>query len=113
MDINTCAEYFVDVQDAAILHVAAVVFPHAQNQRIFAFADRFSWDAILDILRKIDPQRKFPDHFSGGTDPNKIEPRAKAEALLKAMGLPGWTSLEDSIRMNVRGLQSDAVQGTT
>lgn len=97
-------EYFVDVQDAARLHVAAALLPHIENQRIFAFAQRFSWDSILDIMRKRDPSRKLPADFSGGEDPNEILPREAAERLLQELGFPGWTSLEDSIHKNLEGL---------
>lgn len=94
-------EYFVDVQDAARLHVAATILPQVQNQRIFAFAGKFSWDLIMDIMRKRDPSRKIPDNFSGGEDPNVIQPRDKAEKLLQDLGLPGFTSLEQSIANNL------------
>lgn len=98
------AEYFVDVQDVGRIHLAATIFPHVQSQRVFAFAERFSWDTILEIMRKRDPNRKLPDNFSGGKDPNEIQPRDKAEQLLKDLGFPGWTSLEQSIANNLEGL---------
>jgi len=94
-------EWFVDVEDTALLHVAAAVLPNVQDQRIFGFAVRFNWDDVLAILRSLDPKRKIPENFSGGLDPNEIEPRDKAEGLLKEMGRPGWKSLQDSIKENV------------
>ncbi|KAM5347407.1 hypothetical protein ACJ41O_010412 [Fusarium nematophilum] len=97
-------QYYVGVEDAALLHVAAGLLPNIQDQRIFAFAGRFSWDAVIDIMRELDPQRKLPEHFSGGEDPNEIEPRDKAEKLLQELGRPGWTSLADSIAANVKDL---------
>lgn len=84
------------------LHVAGALLPHVQDQRIFAFAGRYSWDKIMEIMRGLDPQRKLPENFSGGEDPNEIEPRPKAEALLRELGRPGWTSLADSIAANVK-----------
>ncbi|KAB5555072.1 hypothetical protein GE09DRAFT_1123420 [Coniochaeta sp. 2T2.1] len=48
-------EYFIDVDDAGRLHVAAAVLP---NLRIFGFAERFNWDIVLDIFRKHMPGRK-------------------------------------------------------
>ncbi|PNP77063.1 hypothetical protein FNYG_09676 [Fusarium nygamai] len=95
-------QYYIDVDDTGRLHVAAAVFDHVKEQRIFGFAGRFSWDAVLDILRKNFPNRTFPENFSGGEDPNEIEPRDKAEQLLKDLGRPGWTSLEESILSNVK-----------
>ncbi|KAM0231263.1 hypothetical protein ACHAPO_008642 [Fusarium lateritium] len=97
-------QYFIDVDDTGRLHVAAAIFEHVKDQRIFAFAGRFSWDQVLDILRKHYPQKTFPENFLSGEDANEIEPRDKAEQLLKDLGRPGWTSLEDSIIANVEDL---------
>lgn len=94
-------EYFVNVEDAALLHVAAGVLPQVRSQRIFAFGGKFCWDWILAIMRKIEPGRKLPADFSGGEDQTEIVPRAKAEELLREMGRPGWTNLEDTIAQNV------------
>lgn len=92
------SEYFVDVQDVGRLHVAAVLLGKVRSERIFAFAARYNWDAVLGILRELEPRRTFPDNFSGGEDPNEIQPRYKAEGYLRDLGRPGWTSLEESVR---------------
>ncbi|KAM0244213.1 hypothetical protein ACHAP5_006425 [Fusarium lateritium] len=94
-------QYYIDVDDTGRLHVATALFDHLKDQRIFGFAGRFNWDEILGIMRKHYPDREFPDNFSGGRDANEIKPAEKAEQLLKDMGRPGWTSLEDSIVANV------------
>lgn len=86
----------------ALLHVAGAILPHVQDQRIFAFADQFSWDKVLKIMREIDPSRNLPEDFSGGDDPNVIVPRPKAEKLLQELGRPGWTSLKESVAANVQ-----------
>lgn len=36
-------EYFVDVQDNACLHVAAMTNPEVNNERLFAFTEPFNW----------------------------------------------------------------------
>lgn len=63
---------------------------------------------MLDILRVDEPDKKFPDNFSGGSVDNVIEPRNKAEQLLRDLGRPGWTSLKDSILDNVKELKESA-----
>ncbi|KAH6974425.1 hypothetical protein BKA56DRAFT_634334 [Ilyonectria sp. MPI-CAGE-AT-0026] len=98
-------QYFINVQDTGRLHVAAAVLPHVEDQRIFGFAGRFNWDQLLDIFRKSEPEKKVVDNFSGGEDPNEIEPRAKAEQLLRDLGRPGWTSLEETILANVKDVK--------
>ena len=99
---ESLTEYYVDVEDTAMLHVAAGLLSNVRDQRIFAFGGRFSWDTILDIMRTLEPGRKLPDNFSGGEDPNEIEPRPKAEKLLLELRSLGWTSLADSVMANVR-----------
>ncbi|KAH7274693.1 hypothetical protein MRS44_007048 [Fusarium solani] len=99
-------QYFVNVQDSARLHVAAALFADVKDERIFAFAGRFSWDTILDIFRKAEPNRKFADNFSSGDDPNEIQPRARAEQLLRELGEPGWVSLEQTILELVEQLRA-------
>ncbi|KAF9774666.1 hypothetical protein IL306_007304 [Fusarium sp. DS 682] len=94
-------QYFINVQDTGRLHVAAAIFDNIKDQRIFGFAGRFSWDDILDILRKTAPDRKLPDNFSGGSDPHDIKPRDKAEQLLRGLGRPGWVTLEETILDNI------------
>ncbi|KAI0460037.1 hypothetical protein F5B21DRAFT_455030 [Xylaria acuta] len=91
-------QYFVDVQDIGRLHVAAAIIKSVRSQRIFGFAYRYNWDSILEILRGLEPAKAFPENFSGGEDPNEIEPRHEAEQLLRELGRPGWTSLYESIR---------------
>ncbi|KEF62907.1 uncharacterized protein A1O9_00881 [Exophiala aquamarina CBS 119918] len=103
-------QYYVDVEDTAVLHVAAALLTRIQDQRIFAFGGRFSWDAILDAMRRLDPERNLPDNFSGGEDPNEIEPRQKAEELLQELGRPGWTSLKNSIAANIKGVELKELQ---
>ncbi|KAF4952435.1 hypothetical protein FSARC_12630 [Fusarium sarcochroum] len=90
-------QYFVNVQDVARLHLAGAKLPGVRDKRIFAFAEHFSWDVILGIMRKHWPDRKIIDDFSGGKDLHAIKPRSYAEQLLRDLECPGWTSLEDTI----------------
>ncbi|WAO87457.1 Epimerase domain-containing protein [Fusarium falciforme] len=94
-------QYYINVQDTGRLHVAAAVFDHIKERRIFGFAGRFNWDEILDILRKVAPNKEFPANFSSGSDANEIKPRAEAEQLLRDLGRPGWVSLEETVLANV------------
>ncbi|KAI1116065.1 aldehyde reductase [Nemania sp. NC0429] len=97
-------QYFVDVEDDALLHVAAVIHPGVESERIFAFAEPENGDLLLAILRKLYPGRKFPANFQSDKDLSNIVPIKRAEALLREMGKDGWTSLEESIRRNTEDL---------
>ncbi|KPM35110.1 hypothetical protein AK830_g11462 [Neonectria ditissima] len=103
-----CTEYFIGASDTGALHVAGAILPEVTDERIFGFAGRFSWDAILDVFRKLEPEKKFAENFSGGEDPNEIEPAPRAEQLLRDLGRPGWASLEEVVNDNVRDLRTAA-----
>lgn len=93
------------MQDTARLHVAALTRPDISNQRLFAFAHPFTTNDLLHTLRKLYPKRQFAEDILGlEEDKNRILPAGRAERILKEMGRPGWTSLEDSLRMNTEKL---------
>ncbi|GIK00982.1 hypothetical protein Aspvir_005012 [Aspergillus viridinutans] len=97
-------QYFVDVQDDALLHVAAVIHPGVQFERVFAFAEPVNGDSVLAILCKLYPSRSFPANFQAEEDLSEIVPWKRAQALLREMGRDGWTSLEQSIKRNTEDL---------
>jgi len=95
--------YFVNVLDAALLHVVALTNPSVQNERLFAFAEPFNWNDVLEIMRRLYPDREFPEDIECGRDLSVVDNR-KAKELLRGMGREGWTGLEESVRENVVGL---------
>ncbi|KAL8920774.1 MAG: hypothetical protein Q9208_006104 [Pyrenodesmia sp. 3 TL-2023] len=93
-------QWMVDVQDTARLHVAALVDPDVENQRILAFAHPFNWNDVLACLRKLAPDRSWADDMEGlGRDLSKLDNRPGAE-LLRKFGRSGWTSMEESVKNN-------------
>jgi nucleoside-diphosphate-sugar epimerase len=91
-------QYYINVQDNARVHVAALIFSDVENERLFTFAHPFSWNDILAALRKLYPTHKFIDDLPNlGQDLSKVA-NQRAEELLKRFGLPGWTSLEKSVK---------------
>lgn len=75
-----------------------------QEERILAFPFPYNGNAMLACLRKIYPDKKFPEDI-------KDEPRdlskvytSRGASLLRSLGWPGWTSMEDSVRENTANL---------
>lgn len=98
-------QYFVDVQDTAMLHYVALANPKVQNERLFAFAAPFNFNDILATLRELYPDRKFAQDLLGlETDLSVIEPARRAEQLLEEVKGSGWTSLKDSVQLNSKDL---------
>ncbi|KAH9205319.1 hypothetical protein DL95DRAFT_528881 [Leptodontidium sp. 2 PMI_412] len=96
--------WFVDVQDTARLHVAALMYPGVQNERVFAFAGAFGYNDLVRGLRKVLPDKEVPQELADEKRDLTTFPIERGAELLRAMGRPGWTSLEYSLRLNVEEL---------
>ncbi|KAJ9608479.1 hypothetical protein H2200_007467 [Cladophialophora chaetospira] len=100
-------QYFIDVHDDARLHVAALLNPAVQNERLAAFAEPFNWTDIIGILSKLRPENKqlpkAPENE--GRDISDVQGIKRAEELIKSFfGVPGFTKLEDSIKAGIRNV---------
>ena len=107
--VPTClpyVEYFVDVRDTARLHIAALTDPDIHNERVFAFAEPFNWNDVLDILRKLRPRHIFsPDMENAERDLSVVAPHARAEDILKKnFGQDGFMPLEETLKANIAHL---------
>ncbi|KAM3077216.1 hypothetical protein ACMFMG_003319 [Clarireedia jacksonii] len=99
-------QYFVDVQDNARLHVSALTNPDVKNERLFAFAEPFNSNDVLRVFRKLRPEAKIMDDFHDDNirDLSKVANTRALELLKSDFGQSGWTSLEESLRMNIEDL---------
>ncbi|OQO01855.1 hypothetical protein B0A48_12328 [Cryoendolithus antarcticus] len=92
-------QWFINVDDDAKLHVAALLDSEAAGKRLFAFAAPFTWNDVLAILRKLEPGKKLVGDRDMGEDLSEV-PNGEAEALLKKHYGHGWTGLEETIKQN-------------
>ncbi|GLA64676.1 hypothetical protein AtubIFM54640_006400 [Aspergillus tubingensis] len=99
--------YCVGIEDVALLHVAALINPTVQNERLFAYGWPFFWNDLATIYRDIFPNRELPTDLPGpdkDADLLDVKPSKRSEDLLKEMGKPGWSSLKEIIVANAYGL---------
>ncbi len=95
------ARWFVNVTDVALLFVAALTEGNVVGERLFAYAEQFNNNDSLRMLRKLGPDRKFPDDFKDESrDLSTVDTRRSVE-LLKKYGRPGFAGMEESIRQIV------------
>ena len=94
----------VNVKDTARIHVAALIDPEVENERIMAFAYPCNWNAILACLRELFPAKDFPKDFKGAPRDLAELDNSRGAHLLKKFGRPGWTSMLESVRDNTKGL---------
>ncbi|KAF8863136.1 NAD(P)-binding protein [Acephala macrosclerotiorum] len=98
-------QWFVDVQDCARLHVAALIDPDVKNERLFAYAETFNANDLLKIFRKLQPGKQFPaDYADNSRDLSIVKNERSIELLEKDFGRPGWTTLEESIKNCIQDL---------
>lgn len=98
------------MKDVALLHVAGLTHPEVTNERLFAFGNAFTWHEVVSIYQKAFPDRVFSSELPGAKKMvhYDIGPDARAQDLLRVMGKPGWSTLEDTLMANV----SDIFQAT-
>ncbi|KIY00479.1 uncharacterized protein Z520_04164 [Fonsecaea multimorphosa CBS 102226] len=101
-------QWYVDVRDDARVHVAALLDPKVENERLFAFAGPYNWTDVINILTNLRPDNdKIPKAPPNeGRDLTDIKGSKRAEELIKSFfGVPGWTSLEDSLAAGIADLK--------
>ncbi|KAF3399498.1 hypothetical protein DPV78_006435 [Talaromyces pinophilus] len=94
-------QWYVDVEDTALLHLAALTLPEVQGERLLAFAGQYSWTQILEILHRRFPGRirlkALPTDGQEVVDKGEVDNRWSIE-VLKIMGKKeGFASLEDTL----------------
>lgn len=54
------SQFVVDVKDTALLHIAGLVKPDVEGERVFAFAWRKRWTDVFPMLERMYPGHTFP-----------------------------------------------------
>ncbi|KAF2670264.1 NAD(P)-binding protein [Microthyrium microscopicum] len=91
-------QYYINVQDNARVHVAALIYEDVANERLFSFAHPYTWNDILAVFRKLYPERKFIEDLPDLGQDLSIVANGRAEELVKRFGRPGWATLEESVK---------------
>jgi hypothetical protein len=98
-------EWYVNVDDTARLHVAALLSISIADERIFAFAKPFTWNEVLAILRELYPFKTFADDIPDVQLSNMKVPTDRGAQLLRdVFGREGWTGLRETVAENVKDL---------
>ncbi|CAN8096001.1 unnamed protein product [Discula destructiva] len=92
-------QYEIDVEDTAMLHVAAMLHPDVQGERVFGYAFKKNLTNTLQLLRELYPQRKLmdPPENEGEFEAN-ILGRPRAEEVLQWVKGSGWASYKESLK---------------
>jgi hypothetical protein len=88
--------YYINASDNAKLHMAALVDPACNGERVFAFAAPHDYNDLLAIFRKLEPGRDFGEDVDVGEDLTRV-PNKEAEELLRKHYGHGFVGLEESV----------------
>lgn len=94
-------QWFVDLRDSARLHVAAAVLKGIEGERVFAWAETYTWPRVAKILEETMGTKVPIELKDKGVDLSK-PPLERSEAYLKRMGLEGWESFEEAVKLNIK-----------
>ena len=94
-------QYHCDTEDVGRLHVAALIHPGCENERLLGHADRWNWNDMLAMFRRWYPDNTFPQDLHLGSDISTVEDAKSRELLKDVYGQERWVGLEASVRQNV------------
>ena len=91
-------QYYVDVEDCALIHVAALLEPDVRNERLFAFAQPFNYSELVEALKEIDPSKsEYPPASNEDRDLSEVA-NGRALELLKRYGRADFKDLRTSLK---------------
>lgn len=92
-------QFEIDAKDTGMLHVAALLHPDVDGERIFGFAFRKNLTIMIQYLRELYPDKTFPDPpVDEKENLGNVEGQARAEELLKWVKGSGWTGFKESLK---------------
>jgi nucleoside-diphosphate-sugar epimerase len=99
-------QWEVNVQDDARVHIGALIDGTVQGERLFAYASSFNWNDLLEAIRKVRPEKEVMGNFEGmGRDETTVDNEPARNLLKKWFGQDDWTSLEDTVRQALKGVE--------
>ncbi|CAG8037221.1 unnamed protein product [Penicillium salamii] len=98
--------WYIDVEDVARLHIAALLDPNIQSERIFGTAAKFRWTDVIAIMRRLRPNNpNIPDAPNDIQCPFDYALAPRAEQILLGFSGSSWVSLEDSLEQAIVDLE--------
>ncbi|KAI3318984.1 NAD(P)-binding protein [Xylariaceae sp. AK1471] len=93
----------VNLEDCALLHLAALTREDVRNERLLALGEIFDFNRMVDVLGRLSLGSNLPQKLADSIKPVAGFDTKREAELLKALGKDGFTGLEDSVRMCLAG----------
>jgi nucleoside-diphosphate-sugar epimerase len=95
-------QWYIDVRDAARLHVASAVLDGVEGERVYGYAKAYTWPEVAGVIER-EMEMKVPIELKDkGQDLSTPVSRDVSEGYLKRLGLKGWVPLDESVKENIR-----------
>ena len=94
----------VPVDDIARLHIGGLLLPSIKEQRLIAAPHPVNWVQVLDIFRKLYPNKKFYDNPETAPEAVRSYDSEPALKVLKELGRDGWVPLEEALEKTVEAV---------
>jgi nucleoside-diphosphate-sugar epimerase len=91
----------INLEDCALLHLAALTLEDVHAERILGLGQAYTFNDIIDAMRKIDPTHDLPEKLETPGNINFTVDVSRTEHLLARVGKFGMTGLEESVRQCV------------
>lgn len=80
------------------MHVAAATDSSIKGERIFAYAEPYNWNQVLEIARRVKPDEKFPDDLENNDkDLSTVANELSIKILKERFGQDGFLPLEKGV----------------
>lgn len=96
--IQPMTQWMIDVVDCARLHVIALVDPEVRDQRVLGYADKYDWDLLVGVMRKLAPGKTAHLKEIGVEEWTNTVDNSLPLQMLKRVGVEGFKGLEESIK---------------
>lgn len=96
------ANCLINLEDSGLLHVAALTQEDVQGERLLGVGERFNRNDVVNVMAKIEPDRKLPPRLQENPTVLASVDMDRSLELLRRLGKPELTGLEESIRQLVK-----------
>lgn len=99
-------QWYIDVRDATRLHIAAAALAGVDGERVFGFAEPYTWPDIVKVIEKGMERCAFMPQDKGKDLSTADRLRARALDLLIRLGREGWGGFDQAVREKYQSILS-------
>lgn len=111
----SCLDWYVDVEDVALLHVAAVFDPTVSSERLQAWGCYRNFNDVIQILRSLPTSELLYDYIDDDGLKRGQQYSAFSRVLeiferWKGKGQGRWKRFEDTVQESLETFQKDSIR---